>query len=327
MDRKHFAIVLCCFAASLLRADSVLGHGTPIHVHVDSGLNQMIVSLGVPSDGGFAPYLFAEDDEDGDPQMVPNLPGFGPVSLWTIPGFELYGFSSSSSLSLEVLSRPIVDEVADQRRLLWRWDPVLDRVIPAADSTQLHLLAQQNRSLTIAGDDTLAPPTLLLANSLGGQTGFHNHGLLAFALDNDPMPPSGVYGFFARLQSSQYAASDPFLVALNFNVDYAEVLEAAAEINAAASLAGDYDRNDVVDGADYLIWKQGYSSNQVRYAYGDGNGNGIVDAADYTVWRNNFGTSLGSGALVASNFNVPEPASMFIVAAALTIIALHRRRA
>ncbi len=62
-------------------------------------------------------------------------------------------------------------------------------------------------------------------------------------------------------------------------------------------LAGDYDINGVVDGNDYLVWKQAYGSNLLLAA--DGNGDGIVDAADYLVWRNNVGNTLTPPAALA----------------------------
>src|SRR5262249_52036327 len=62
--------------------------------------------------------------------------------------------------------------------------------------------------------------------------------------------------------------------------------------NAGASISvrGDYNRNGIVDAADYTLWRdQSGATGLVAYSGADGNGDGKVDSADYQVWRNNFG--------------------------------------
>ncbi|MCA9189241.1 MAG: hypothetical protein KDA99_26630, partial [Planctomycetales bacterium] len=51
------------------------------------------------------------------------------------------------------------------------------------------------------------------------------------------------------------------------------------------SLPGDYNKNGMVDAADYTVWKDNFGSTTSLDA--DGNGDGTVDAADYTVWKDN----------------------------------------
>ena len=50
---------------------------------------------------------------------------------------------------------------------------------------------------------------------------------------------------------------------------------------------GDYNADDIVDDADYELWKSTFGSTVDLRA--DGNKNGIVDGGDYTIWRNNMG--------------------------------------
>lgn len=65
------------------------------------------------------------------------------------------------------------------------------------------------------------------------------------------------------------------------------------------SLLGDYDRDDDVDGADFLLWQRKLGSPATPSGSGaDGNANGAVESGDLAVWRENFGSSL---APVAAN--------------------------
>ena len=81
----------------------------------------------------------------------------------------------------------------------------------------------------------------------------------------------------------------------------------------------DFNNDNIVDGADFLIWQRqfGVGSTQPQ---GDANGSGSVDAADLAIWKAKFGM-VGSIAAVAA---VPEPAAGIL--ASLGIAALVRRR-
>ncbi|MCA9186179.1 MAG: hypothetical protein R3E01_00030 [Pirellulaceae bacterium] len=85
-------------------------------------------------------------------------------------------------------------------------------------------------------------------------------------------------------------------------------------------LLGDYNRNGVVDAADYTVWKDNFGSSTELAA--DGNGNGLIDAADYTVWKDNFGNAAGN----AVSSMVPEPASGLAALVGMVIcLAYHCR--
>ncbi len=64
------------------------------------------------------------------------------------------------------------------------------------------------------------------------------------------------------------------------------------------SLPGDYNRDHVVNAADYTVWRN--SSGQTGllfYSGADGNGDGQITAADYELWKNHFGQAEpGAGA-------------------------------
>jgi hypothetical protein len=84
-----------------------------------------------------------------------------------------------------------------------------------------------------------------------------------------------------------------------------------------ANLPGDYDRNGMVEAADFDAWRAAFGSTAPA---ADGNRDGIVDAADYVVWRKNLGA--GTGSMAAA---VPEPAAcLLLLTAALGISGVSR---
>ena len=81
-------------------------------------------------------------------------------------------------------------------------------------------------------------------------------------------------------------------------------------ISEPSGLAGDYNANDVVDAADYVVWRDNLGEADESALSGNGDGSGGVDQADYLLWKNNFGSTLpGSGDSAA----VPEPSALSLV--------------
>ena len=81
---------------------------------------------------------------------------------------------------------------------------------------------------------------------------------------------------------------------------------------AATGLAGDYDQNDVVDGADFLLWQRQFGGVETPVGSGaDGDGSGAVDAGDLTIWRDHFGeTTLSVAAATTASSTVAAIASL-----------------
>lgn len=67
------------------------------------------------------------------------------------------------------------------------------------------------------------------------------------------------------------------------------------------SLAGDYDNNGVVDGADYVVWRKSNINGQ----------------QGYNDWRTNFDRTAIPGAAIGTGALVPEPTSMMLAIVAL----------
>jgi hypothetical protein len=84
---------------------------------------------------------------------------------------------------------------------------------------------------------------------------------------------------------------------------------------------GDYNRNGIVDAADYRMWKQSFGLSFNLPA--DGNGNQLVDAADYVVWRANLTSIFSNNATIS--LALPEPNTSFLFAIVLQASYLFRR--
>jgi hypothetical protein len=85
---------------------------------------------------------------------------------------------------------------------------------------------------------------------------------------------------------------------------------------ASAPLAGDYNRDGIVDGEDYAVWRRFFgisTKNGLKFAIAsaDGDGNGLVNAADYVVWRKSLENS--STATSMDNQSLPEPAGILLL--------------
>jgi hypothetical protein len=97
--------------------------------------------------------------------------------------------------------------------------------------------------------------------------------------------------------------------------------------------AGDYNRDHVVNAADYTVWRN--SLGQVATGLpADGNLNGMIDSGDYDVWKMNFGTvtpGAGGGSLagpgtLTPGAPVPEPATATLLLGALVWSVLRPKR-
>ena len=84
-------------------------------------------------------------------------------------------------------------------------------------------------------------------------------------------------------------------------------------IRFGTSVPADYNGNDVVDAADYVLWRKTIGPTPPNFR-NEVASLGTIDAADYTAWRQRFGSTMpdmGSGSLVSGA--VPEPGTVWLM--------------
>ncbi len=87
--------------------------------------------------------------------------------------------------------------------------------------------------------------------------------------------------------------------------------------------AGDYNRNGIVDAADFTVWRDSLGTRVAALTGADANGDGMVTELDYVVWMENFGYHIDSV------MQVPEPATgpwLLVACAALFPAIRYQRR-
>lgn len=87
------------------------------------------------------------------------------------------------------------------------------------------------------------------------------------------------------------------------------------------ALLGDYNENDILDAADYTVWRDAF---EVGGTIPNDPTGGVATQEDYDFWKANFGDMLGPGAGAVDA--VPEPTAIGLLSVALAIAAGARRR-
>jgi hypothetical protein len=139
---------------------------------------------------------------------------------------------------------------------------------------------------------------------------------------NDDTVPTVLGGSIAVLMSDLFSSVtvDP---TYSFGLfDNVQVFEGLVPLPMDEGLAGDYNGDNVVDLADYTVWRDSLGASGDDLA-ADGDGSGTIDEGDYTEWKNSFGESLDSSAGVLGQ-PVPEPCAGWLMVAAVAASAIYR---
>jgi hypothetical protein len=107
----------------------------------------------------------------------------------------------------------------------------------------------------------------------------------------------------------QFAGDGPVGISSNFNLTISP-----------AGVPGDYNGNNIVDAADFVLWRNGGPlQNEVDAP-------GTVNAADYTAWRARFGNTSAVGSGLVTIAPVPEPATAVVAALGFLSFCLFLRK-
>jgi hypothetical protein len=91
-------------------------------------------------------------------------------------------------------------------------------------------------------------------------------------------------------------------------------------------LAGDFNRDGIVDVGDYVLWRKMSGQLVARGTGADGNGDGNIDNVDYQLWQSNFGQTLPGAAAGAGVNAVPEPNSgSLLILIGCCLLIVHPR--
>jgi hypothetical protein len=145
--------------------------------------------------------------------------------------------------------------------------------------------------------------------------------LFDFFSTNLLFPGAQSFSFFVKTDATDFDENGTGSLAFSSNLGGGTFdFDTFQPIMKPGTRQGDFNRNGVVDAADYIVWRKGLGT--------------TYSQTDYDMWRANFGAAaIGSGATagLSSSVNaaVPEPASIALLLtgfAAMTLnVALRQR--
>lgn len=170
-------------------------------------------------------------------------------------------------------------------------------------------------------------------------TGTQSARLAYLHINTSATGPNYVVPFYSELGVLGNEGSLEVLLK-DFPANFTHINQIVIEVDRAAStggftlnemaivgppLAGDFNRDGIVDAADYEAWRSKFGQRSGPALFtADGNGDRVVDVRDYVIWRD----SIGSGGTGGSNLGVavPEPAAVVLAMMASLIGVWSRRR-
>jgi hypothetical protein len=94
------------------------------------------------------------------------------------------------------------------------------------------------------------------------------------------------------------------------------------------ALPADYNEDNQVDAADYVVWRKTLNQSVAHFSGADGDGDGVVDQDDHDVWRTNFAGMIGMesiqlGAGSGNAMGAAEPIAQSDAAAAVARVSFE----
>lgn len=140
-----------------------------------------------------------------------------------------------------------------------------------------------------------------------------------FYVDNQLAEKVSNVGSAASLRSYERVVLGSALTNNNTAAYFDNVKVEFIAAGSQTGVPGDYNGNNVVDAADYVLWRNGGPlQNEVDNV-------GTVDANDYAAWRARFSNTAGSGSGLQSAA-VPEPAGAVLLVLGAAVAACANRR-
>lgn len=150
----------------------------------------------------------------------------------------------------------------------------------------------------------------------------HGHGLVdsQTILPENPLPNDG-------LTSRHYLEADSGtatgFLARNSPTNFAGQA-GSVDLSSGQVLPGDYNNNNVVDAADYVVWRNNLGTPST---IPNDPTSGTVTPEDYGFWLLNFGiANSGAGQSVVSSVTAPEPSACVLFLSAIAATLIRRRR-
>ena len=98
-------------------------------------------------------------------------------------------------------------------------------------------------------------------------------------------------------------------------------------IDPSAELTGDFNGDNIVNLADYTVWRDNLGAVSDSVINNTGDGVEGVTTADYAEWKTSFGVSGPAAGILAATSAVPEPtAGVIALIAALSLVTCRLRK-
>ena len=266
--------------------------------------NTTTVMTVTATDADVPPQTISFSLVGGADQSKFSITGIGALSFITAPNFEAPTDANADNVYLVTVQASDGIGGTTLQSISVTVTPVNDNTPVFTSPDVLNVPENTTSVLTVMASDADLPPQTITLSLIGGadQAKFTitSGGALLFNSPPDYEVPTDANGdnlYVVVVQASDGNLSNVQAILVTVT-------------NAVEGLLGDYNLNNVVDAADYAVWRNTLGTNVAIFTGADGSGNGTIDQADYNVWRANFGrTAPAVGAAAFVEYADLSPAS------------------